>query len=314
MLVPHAASGALPAVYSTADEASLLMAHQQVQAQQLLAAQEQLSNSFAAQSQQQQQHHHQLLLNGATTSLPMQLSVQPQLTTIAVHMAAAQMLPQQQQQQQQLGTSAVPMMFVPAGTDCNSMPAVSMAAADSAAAALVNAPATSAGLVLGQTAAAAVPHSQTMAAGNAAAAAAVSAPGSFMGDMFQGFDGYTSAAVAAAAAAAADRIASPLPKQQLQQVLLAGSRAACGSLADCNSNSSSCSPMVGLPTALLETSGIGAALGNASMGQLVGSHNGVNVMTSVGMSFCGTQLAASPTFSNSSSGSRSFCAAERVMY
>jgi hypothetical protein len=329
VLVPISAGdagSAMPAVYSAADAAMLMQ--QQVQAQQLLAAQE-LSNSMAA---QQQQQHNMLLLNGAATSQPVQLSVQPQLTTIAGHMAAAHMTTEQhqlQQLQQQLAMS-MPVVFGPAGTDCNSMPPASAVAASSAAAALVNMSAASAGHVLTQQTAGAVTNTVSnasataMLAGPALNAAAAAAPTacastSFVGDMLRGLDCYTSATVAAAAAAAADRIASPLnpqqqqPQQQLQHVLLAGNRAVAGSLAD--SNSSSCSPMLGVSGMMFEASNLPAHLGNNSRVGQPRSQSGVT--SSHNMSFGGAQMAASPTCSSSSNGSSSsqgFPANECVMY
>jgi hypothetical protein len=322
VLVPISAGdagSAMPAVYSAADAATLMQ--QQVQAQQLLAAQE-LSNNMAA----QQQQHNMLLLNGAATSQPVQLSVQPQLTTIAGHMAAAHMTTEQhqlQQLQQQLAMS-MPMVFGPAGTDCNSMPPASAVAANSAAAALVNMSAASAGHVLTQQTAGAVTNTVSnasataMLAGNAAAAGSTAcATTSFVGDMLRGLDCYTSATVAAGAAAAADRIASPLnpqQQQQLQHVLLAGSRAAGDSLAD--SNSSSCSPMLGVSGMMFEASNLTAHLGNNSRVGQLRSQSGVT--SSHNMSCGGARMAASPTCSssssNGSSSSQGFPANERVMY
>ncbi|KAF6256361.1 hypothetical protein COO60DRAFT_1640781 [Scenedesmus sp. NREL 46B-D3] len=85
--------------------------------------------------------------------------------------------------------------------------------------------------------------------------------------------------------------------QLLQQVLLAGSRAASGSLADCSSNSSS--PMRRVSASLLSTPGVAAALGKGPLGQL-GCHHSANAPVPVSVLFGGAHTAPSPTFSNSS--------------
>lgn len=227
--------------------------------------------------QLQPQQQCQQLLFFSNSSQPLQLSVQPQMTTISDHMAAAAAANPVQQHllQQQLSDMIIPMSlpYNTANADCGNLQA--LAAMDSqlaAAAAAGNVAVTSMGTVV------------TAGANPSAACTPMSINVNDMLCNMQGLPPYSASAASAVTGQHAGF--STINQQQQNALLISGS-----CTAECAS--SSCSPL--LTAARMQ----GTA--NAVQPALLAcqANKSLNLITPTGTCM---QLASSPTYSSSSSG------------